>query len=71
MEMRSASQDRGRRRRQDDGECGAQGAGLERAGNVEPSCRTLGTPNAVLSSIGQTAQMKMTKMDGKPLSLIV
>ena len=33
--------------------------------------RTLATPKAVLSSMGQMAQMKMTKMAEMPLSLMV
>ena len=35
------------------------------------SLRTEATPNAVLSSIGQTEQMKMTKIADMPESLIV
>jgi hypothetical protein len=33
--------------------------------------RTADTPNAVFSSIGQTEQMKMTKIADRPESLMV
>ena len=58
------------RRRQDDVKA-RRSADLESARDVERFLAQAATPNAVLISIGQSEQMKMTKIAESAVSLMV
>ncbi len=66
-----AGDDHRRRGGEDDGERLAPGETSSVRATFSHSLRTLATPKAVLISIGQMEQMKMTKMAEAPESLMV